>query len=55
MYMVFTFKIIIPLEFANKYDSNWLSFVRDLKNDEFINKQEYFWKDISKLNNQQRL
>ncbi len=49
------FKIIIPLEFANKYDSHWLSFVRDLKNDEVVNKKEYFWKDISKLNNKQRL
>ncbi len=49
------FKIIIPLEFANKYDSHWLSFVRDLKNDEVINKKEYFWKDISKLNNKKRL
>ncbi len=49
------FKIIIPLEFANKYHSYWLSFVRDLKNDEVVNKKEYFWKDISKLNIKQRL
>lgn len=49
------FKIVIPLEFANKYDSYWLSFVRDLKNDEIENKTEYFWTDISKLTNRERL
>jgi len=38
------FKIIIPVEFVNKYDSHWLSFVRDLKNDEVVNKKEYLWK-----------
>lgn len=49
------FKIIIPLEYANKYDSYWLSFVRDLKNDEIENKTEYFWTDIAKLTNRERL
>lgn len=49
------FKIIIPSEYANKYDSYWLSFVRDLKNDEIKNKKEYFWTDIAKLTNKEPL
>lgn len=49
------FKIVIPLEFVNKYDSYWLSFVRDLKNDEIENKKEHFWTDIFKLTNRERL
>lgn len=49
------FKIIIPLEVANKYDSYWLSFIRDLKNDEITNKKEFYWVDIFKLTNKQRL
>lgn len=49
------FKIIIPLEIANKYDSYWLSFIRDLKNDEITNKEEFYWVDIFKLTNKERL
>jgi hypothetical protein len=49
------FKIIIPLEIANKYDSEWLSFVREIKNDEVKNKKEYFWKDTKNLTDKQRL
>ncbi|WP_053391391.1 hypothetical protein [Spiroplasma kunkelii] len=49
------FKIIIPLEFANKYDSQWLKFVRDLKNDEIVNKKEYYWSEITKLSVKEQL
>ncbi|PQP78387.1 hypothetical protein C6B38_06335, partial [Spiroplasma sp. ChiS] len=49
------FKIIIPLEFANKYDSQWLKFVRDLKNGEIVNKKEYYWSEITKLSVKERL
>ncbi|KAI92566.1 hypothetical protein [Spiroplasma melliferum] len=49
------FKIIIPLEFAQKYDSQWLKFVRDLKNDEIVNYKEYYWSEIIKLSVKERL
>ncbi|WFG97505.1 hypothetical protein M1770_05465 [Spiroplasma citri] len=49
------FKIIIPLEFANKYDSEWLKFVRDLKNDEIVNEKFYYWSEITKLSVKERL
>ncbi|AXF95344.1 spiroplasma plectrovirus-related protein [Spiroplasma phoeniceum P40] len=49
------FKIIIPLEFANKYDSQWLKFVRDFKNDKIIDKKEYYWSEITKLSVKERL
>ncbi|WFG96376.1 hypothetical protein M0C40_09950 [Spiroplasma citri] len=49
------FKIIIPLELANKYDSQWLNFVRDLKNDEIIDKKFYYWSETTKLSVKERL
>lgn len=49
------FKIIIPLEYVEKYDSHWLNFVRDLKNDEISNKREYHWFEIQNLDNKEKL
>ncbi|KAI92357.1 hypothetical protein [Spiroplasma melliferum] len=49
------FKIIIPLEIAQKYESKWLSFVRDLKNDDVSDTKEYYWTQLKDLTIKERL
>ena len=49
------FKIIIPLEIAQKYESKWLSFVRDLKNDDVPVTKEYYWTQLKDLTIKERL
>nr|WP_253301638.1 hypothetical protein [Spiroplasma endosymbiont of Phyllotreta cruciferae] len=49
------FKIIIPLEIAQKYESKWLSFVRDLKNDDVPVTKEYYWTQLKYLTIKERL
>lgn len=41
------FKILIPMAIAKKYDSCWLAFVRDIKNNKIKNPTEFYWKDIT--------
>lgn len=43
------FKIIIPFDIALSYNSKWLNFVRDLKNDLIENKEEAYWNDLNNL------
>ncbi|QCO23969.1 Spiroplasmavirus-related protein [Spiroplasma melliferum] len=49
------FKIIIPLEIAQKYESKWLSFVRELKNDDVPVTKEYYWTQLKDLTIKERL
>nr|WP_253301694.1 hypothetical protein [Spiroplasma endosymbiont of Phyllotreta cruciferae] len=49
------FKIIIPLEIAQKYESKWLSFVRDLKKDDVPVTKEYYWTQLKDLTIKERL
>lgn len=49
------FKVLIPMSIAKKYDSCWLEFVRDMKNDKVKNPREVYWNDISNLSDQELL
>lgn len=49
------FKILIPMTIAKKYDSCWLEFVRDLKNDRIKNPHEVYWNNISDLSTKELL